>query len=158
MTNNLSRKKAHKSSMLRNLATSLILYERIQTTKAKAAQVKAIVEHLIQIAKRNDLNAKRKLDGYLFDKKASRKVFEILLPRYKDKNFGMIKSYQISRRLGDGAEQVIISLEQAKVSLESENGKENAKKQEIGKNSITSDEPKARKTNAKPRKTAKKDK
>ena len=63
----LSRKKAYRKSTLRNLATSLVLYERIKTTTAKAKELKPVVEHLITIAKKNDLNARRRLMQYLFD-------------------------------------------------------------------------------------------
>lgn len=112
----LSRKKAHRTSTLRNLATSLILYERITTTTAKAKEVKPIVEHLINYAKKNDLNGRRKLLSYLFDENATKKVMEDLIVRYKDIPSGFIRTYKAGTRLGDNAEVTIIELAKNKIS------------------------------------------
>ncbi|MGA2666942.1 MAG: 50S ribosomal protein L17 [Patescibacteria group bacterium] len=110
MPNALSRKKDYRNNLLRNLATSLVLYEHVRTTKAKAKAVKPIVEHLFSIAKRNDLSAKRTLMRYFFDENAVKKIFEVLLPRYKKINSGFIKSYRFGSRVGDNAEIIILEL------------------------------------------------
>lgn len=110
MTKSLSRKDNHRKSLLRNLATSLILYEEIKTTTTKAKEIKPIVEHLIQVAKKNNLAARRRLLGYLFDKKAVEKVFEVFVLRYKKIPSGFIKIYKIAPRLGDNAEMVLVKL------------------------------------------------
>ncbi|MFA6493199.1 MAG: 50S ribosomal protein L17 [Patescibacteria group bacterium] len=115
MANSLSRKKDSRKSLLRNLVTSLVLYEEIKTTEAKAKEVKPIVEHLIFIARKNDLAARRKLLSYLFDKKAVKKVFEVLVPRYKDLNSGYVLSYRIGKRLGDSASLMILKLKEGKL-------------------------------------------
>lgn len=106
----LSRKKASRQSLLRNLATSLVLYERIETTEAKAKEVKPVVEHLIAIAKKKDLAAHRRLLGYLFDENATKKVLEVLVPRYSKLQSGFIKSYRKGVRQGDGAMIMILEL------------------------------------------------
>lgn len=106
----LSRKYANRKSTLRNLATSLVLYERIKTTTAKAKEVKPIVEKLINSARQADLIARRRLLAYLFDKNATKKVLEDILPRYKNIPTGFIKSYKLNPRLGDGAEMTILEL------------------------------------------------
>jgi len=106
----LSRKKAYRTSTLRNLATSLILYEKITTTSAKAKEVKPIVEHLINLSRKKDLTARRRLLGFFFDKNAVKKVLEDLVPRYKDIKTGFIYSYRKGRRLGDAAEMIILEL------------------------------------------------
>lgn len=106
----LSRKTASRRSLLRNLATSLILYERIETTEAKAKEVKSEVEHLLSLAKKNDLAARRRLLGYFFDKNATKKVLEVLLPRYDKLSSGFIKTYRKGKRLGDGAMIMILEL------------------------------------------------
>lgn len=106
----LSRKTAYRRSTLRNLATSLVLYERITTTEAKAKEVKPVVEHLINKARKADLTARRSLLAYFFDENATRKVLEVLIPRYKKINTGFIKSYKLSPRLGDGARMMILEL------------------------------------------------
>lgn len=115
MANSLSRKKDPRRSLLRNLATSLILYEEITTTKAKAKEVKAVVEHLIYKAKKNDLASRRLLLAYLFDKKATKKVFEVMVPRYKKTNSGFILSYKLGQRLGDSAPLVMLKLKEGEV-------------------------------------------
>lgn len=117
--NALSRKKDYRNNVVRNLATSLVLYEKIKTTKAKAKAIKPVVEHLISLAKKNDLTAKRRLNAYLFDENATKKMFEVLLPRYKNINSGFIKSYNLGPRQGDNAEMVLLELassEKEKVS------------------------------------------
>ena len=111
----LSRKTASRKSLLRNLATSLVLYERIETTEAKAKEVKSEVEHLLYVAKKNDLAARRRMLGYFFDKNATKKVLEVLLPRYDKIQSGFIKSYRKGRRLGDGAMIMILELKKEEI-------------------------------------------
>ena len=107
----LSRKKPYRKSLLRNLATSLVLYERITTTTAKAKETKPIVERLINRSKSGDLAARRRLLAYFFDEKATKKVLEVLVPRYKNKKSGFIRIYKLGTRLGDGAEESILELD-----------------------------------------------
>jgi large subunit ribosomal protein L17 len=106
----LSRKTASRKSLLRNLATSLVLYERIETTEAKAKEVKSEVEHLLSVAKKNDLATRRHLLGYFFDKNATKKVLEVLVPRYEKTSSGFIKTYRKGKRLGDNAMIMILEL------------------------------------------------
>lgn len=116
MVNSLSRKKDSRRSLLRNLATSLILYEEITTTKAKAKEVKTVVERLIYRAKKNDLASRRMLLAYLFDKKATKKVLEVIVPRYKKINSGFILTYKLGQRLGDSASLVMLKLREGEVA------------------------------------------
>lgn len=106
----LSRKDNHRKSLMRNLATSLILYEEIKTTKAKAKMTKAIVENLIASAKNNDLVGNRGLKANLLDEKAAKKVREVLISRYKNQSSGLVTIINLGRRSGDGAEMAIIKL------------------------------------------------
>lgn len=110
----LSRKTDYRKSTLRNLATSLILFERITTTVAKAKELKPVVEHLINSARPGDLNGRRKLLSYLFDENAVVKTMDVLLPRYKNIPSGFIKSYKRGSRKGDGAELMILELQKEK--------------------------------------------
>lgn len=112
----LSRKYANRKSLLRNLATSLVLYERITTTTAKAKETKPIVERLINRSKTGDLAARRRLLAYFFDEKATKKVLEVLVPRYKDKKSGFVRIYKLGTRLGDGAEESILELDKAPIA------------------------------------------
>lgn len=139
MKKSLSRKKDSRNSLIRNLATSLILYEQIKTTKAKASQVKPVVEHLLYVAKKDDLNARRMLLAYLFDKKAVDKVFDIYVKRYKDINSGFIKTYQIGNRLGDNSKLVLLRLQEGEpinveeIMKENDGKKNNTSKKQVAK-------------------------
>ena len=128
----LSRKTAYRKSTLRNLATSLILFERISTTTAKAKELKPVVEHLINSARPGDLNGRRKLLAYLFDENAVKKTMDVLLPRYKNTPSGFIKTYKTSRRKGDGAELMILELQKELISsVKPEVKEDNAKTNKV---------------------------
>ena len=131
----LSRKKAHRKSLIRNLVTSFILYERIETSSAKAKEVRPIVERLINLAKKNNLEAKRSLLGYVFSKNAVKKVFEVYVPRYKSKKSGFIKIYKKGPRLGDASQISILEFEKIKETeiKEEENASKNSQKKESEK-------------------------
>ncbi len=96
--------------MLKNLASSVLIYEKVKTTQAKAKAVKPFVEKLISAAKIGDLTARRKLIKALPQKMAIKKAMEILGARYKDRKGGYTRIVKIGRRQGDGAEMVQIEL------------------------------------------------
>ena len=106
----LSRKKSNREHLIRNLATSLVLYETIDTTAPKAKEAKSYLERLISRCKAGDLNSIRKANASLFDKNASNKLISELLPRYKSRNSGFIKSYYLKNRLGDNASMMRLEL------------------------------------------------
>jgi len=106
----LDRKVGPRTALLRGLAVSLILYEKMQTTKAKAKTVKPIVEKLITRGKENTLAARRRLLKYLYKEAAVKKVLEVISPRYKDRKGGYTRIINVGRRQGDGAEIVQIEL------------------------------------------------
>jgi len=106
---NLSRNERRR--FLKNIATSLILYESIKTTEAKAKALAPFVEHLITIGKQKDeLKARRELLRLLFDKNAVEKIIKELKPKYKDRKGGYTQIYKIGFRKGDGASMVYIKL------------------------------------------------
>lgn len=104
----LDRKKEPRKALLRGLATSIIVYEKVETTEAKAKAVKPLVEKLVTTAKKNDLTARRKLLSVLYHKKAVNKALEVLGPRYKDRQGGYTRITKIGKRHGDGADMVQI--------------------------------------------------
>jgi ribosomal protein L17 len=106
----LDRKKGPRELMLRNLASSIILYEKVKTTRAKAAAVRPLVEKLITISKAQDLNARRNLLEVLLQKNAVLKAMEVLGVRYKERNGGYTRTIKLGARQGDGAEMVQIEL------------------------------------------------
>ncbi|OIO51908.1 50S ribosomal protein L17 [Candidatus Peregrinibacteria bacterium CG1_02_41_10] len=107
----LSRDKDHRKMLWRNLATSLILYERIKTTSTKARFVKPRIERMITIVKKKDkMNAIRYLEARLLDSNASRKLMEVLLPLFKDRKGGYTRTIKIGPRSGDAAPMVYLEL------------------------------------------------
>lgn len=104
----LDRKYQPRKALLRGLATNLIIYEKIKTTKAKAKAVKPIVEKLITTSKTNTLASRRKLLAVLYHKKAIAKALEVLGPRYLERKGGYTRIINLGRRQGDGAEIVQI--------------------------------------------------
>ena len=106
----LDRKIGPRKSLIKNLASSLIIHEKIKTTLAKAKFLRPIIENLITIGKKNNLISRRKLMAFFQNEKIVKKILEEISPRYKEKKGGytrIIKGYQ---RKGDSAEMAIIEL------------------------------------------------
>lgn len=104
----LDRKTAARKSLMANLAESVILYERVSTTKAKAKAVKEVVDKLITVAKGGNLAARRSLSKFLYTKNVVKKLIENLAPRYAERNGGYTRIVALPPRKGDGAERAII--------------------------------------------------
>lgn len=103
-----SRKSDNRNHLYRNLATSLVLYEKIETTEAKCKELKKIIDTLITSAKKDNLCARRALKSYLFDDNAVAKMFEVMVPRFADRSSGYTKITKILFRKGDGSLKCII--------------------------------------------------
>ncbi|MBT4384764.1 50S ribosomal protein L17 [Candidatus Peregrinibacteria bacterium] len=107
----LNMQRDHRKALLRNLATSIILFENVKTTSAKAKQVRPIVERLITKAKTKDtVTAIRQIERVVFDDKAGKKLIEVLKDRYKDRPGGYTRIIKLGHRAGDAAEMVQIQL------------------------------------------------
>lgn len=107
----LSRREGDRSRLLKNLASSVIIYEKVKTTRAKAKAVQPIVEHLITISKKKDkLTARRRLLAYLPEKNATAKLMEELTKKYKDKKSGFTRITKLGPRRGDCADMVYVEL------------------------------------------------
>lgn len=106
----LDRQKQPRELMLRNLASSVLIYEKVKTTKAKARAVRSLVEKCITAAKTGDLAARRKLISILPQKMAVKKAMEVLGERYKERNGGYTRTVKLGTRQGDGAEMAQIEL------------------------------------------------
>ena len=100
----LDRKSGPRLALMRNLATSLVLYEHANTTLAKAKAVKPIVEKLITTGKIKTLVSRRKLAAYLTVESAVNKILEELGPRYAERKGGYLRIIKLGTRQGDGAE------------------------------------------------------
>lgn len=97
-------------AMLENLAVSVILYEKVQTTEAKAKAVRSLVEKLITRGRVKTVANKQRLSRVLPDKKAVQKLLDVLGPRYKERKGGYTRVIKIGPRLGDGAKIAQIEL------------------------------------------------
>lgn len=106
----LGRTTAHREMMMRNLVTSLFLYEKIITTAAKAKELRSVAEKMVTLAKREDLHARRQAAEVLNDDKALKKLFDILGARYRDRNGGYTRITKLDYRMGDGAPLAAIEL------------------------------------------------
>lgn len=104
----LSKQKRRKQPELRNQAVSLILHEKIITTKTKAKLLRSVIEKLITTAKRQNLIARKKLISYLPKMGAVRKLMDEIAPRYKERHGGYTRVRKIRVRKGDGAEMAQI--------------------------------------------------
>ncbi len=106
----LGRTTSHRLMMLRNMVTDLFRHERIETTLAKAKELRRFAERLITLGKRGDLQAKREVLKYVMDKSIMRKLFNEIAPRYKDRHGGYVRIYRTGFRKGDGALLSIVEL------------------------------------------------
>lgn len=96
--------KGHQTILIRNLAMSLIIYDKIKTTQTKAKIVKPFVEHLIDVAKNKEKReAIRTIEMLLQHKNASRKLLEVLAPKYQDRKSGYLRTTKLGNRPGDNA-------------------------------------------------------
>ena len=114
----LGRNTAHRRSLLRNLVTSLILEERIETTVPKAKAMRPQVEKMITLGKRGDLPARRQALAYLMTSAAVDKLFDTIGPRFGDRNGGYLRIVRTGFQKGDGAEKAFIELLGAEKQLE----------------------------------------
>ncbi len=100
----------HRTAMLRNLATSLILHGRVETTTSKAKELRRFAEPLITKAKRGDLHARRLVARHIKSDAALAKLFGEIGPRYVERPGGYTRVRQLGHRPGDAAEMAIIEL------------------------------------------------
>jgi large subunit ribosomal protein L17 len=106
----LGRNTAHRRSLLRNLVTSLIVEERIETTIPKAKAMRPHVEKMITLGKRGDLAARRLAGAYLMTKDSVTKLFDTIAPRFGDRNGGYLRIVRTTWQKGDGAEKAFVEL------------------------------------------------
>jgi large subunit ribosomal protein L17 len=106
----LSRKTEHRRALLRNLITSLILEERIETTVAKAKAARELAERMITLGKRGDLHARRLAAGYLLASAAVQKLFDDVAKRYATRTGGYTRIVHTGWRRGDGADTAVLEL------------------------------------------------
>jgi large subunit ribosomal protein L17 len=106
----LHRSSSHRKAMLRNLAVSILLHERVQTTEAKAKEVRRLVERIITWGKRGDLHARRLTARQVRSRTVVKRIFDDLAPRYTNRPGGYTRILKAGFRHGDNAPMVIMEL------------------------------------------------
>ena len=104
----LNRTSSHRKALLMNLSNSLIKHEQITTTLIKAKELRPFVEKILTMGKKADLMSRRRVVSTLQDKKMTKKIFDILAPRYKDRNGGYTRIIKAGFRPGDKADMAYI--------------------------------------------------
>ena len=106
----LGRTTSHRRSLLRNMVTSLIMEERIETTVPKAKALRPSIEKMITLGKKGDLAARRKAAAYVMTDEALAKLFDTLGPRFGDREGGYTRIVRTAWQKGDGADKAFIEL------------------------------------------------
>lgn len=104
----LSRTHEHRKALLRNLATSLIEHERIETTLVKAKEARRLAERMVTFAKRGDVAARRQVARFIHGDQNVRKLFNTIAPWYAERNGGYTRIVRVGRRLGDAGEVALL--------------------------------------------------
>jgi large subunit ribosomal protein L17 len=106
----LHRSSSHRKAMLRNLAVSVLVHERVQTTEAKAKEVRRLVDRIITWGKRGDLHARRLAVRQVGSRTVVKRVFDELGPRYANRPGGYTRILKAGFRHGDNAPMVVMEL------------------------------------------------
>jgi large subunit ribosomal protein L17 len=106
----LSRTASHKKALLANMATSLFRHDRIETTEAKAKELRPYAERLITLARRGGLHARRLAEARLRDRAVTQRLFKELGPRFAARPGGYTRIIKLGHRAGDGADIARIEL------------------------------------------------
>ncbi len=106
----LGRTTSHRRAMFRNMVTSILVEERVETTIQKAKAIRPILEKMITLGKRGDLSARRQAAAYLMTSEALTKLFDTIGPRFGDRPGGYCRIVRTTWQKGDGAERAFIEL------------------------------------------------
>jgi len=104
----LNKTSSHRKAMFMNMSNALIKHEQIITTLAKAKELRRFVEKIITLGKKGDLLSRRKTISTLQDKKMSKKVFDVLSNRYKNRAGGYTRIIKLGNRFGDNSPTAVI--------------------------------------------------
>ena len=110
----LGRKKAPREALIRGLATSFVIYEKIKTTHAKAKVLRPVVEKIITLAKKDTLHNRRQAIKVLYLEDAVKKLFEVIGPKYKERKGGYTRIVKLNPIKNDSAKMSILELVEEK--------------------------------------------
>jgi len=119
----LGRNTSHRRALLRNLTTSVIVEDRVETTVAKAKAVRPHIEKMITLGKKGDLHSRRQALSYLMTDASVERLFDVVAPRYADRQGGYLRIVRSGFRKGDGGEKAFIELLGAEVQLDAKREK-----------------------------------
>ena len=119
----LGRNTSHRRALLRNLVTSVIVEDRVETTLTKAKAVRPLVEKMITLGKNGDLHSRRQALSFLMTDKSVTRLFETVAPRYGDRQGGYLRIIRTGFQQGDGAAKAFIELLGAEKQLDAKRKK-----------------------------------
>ncbi len=108
--NRLSLPADSRKALVKSLVTSLLRFEKIETTEARAKAVRPVAEKMITLAKRGDLHARRQVAAVVNDNAVVSKLFDATAAKYKEKNGGYTRLIKTAPRLGDAAPMAVVEL------------------------------------------------
>src|SRR5665213_2697479 len=114
----LGRNTSHRRALLRNLVTSIIIEDRVETTVTKAKAVRPHVEKMITLGKKGDVHSRRQALSFLMTDTAVTRLFDTVAPRYGDRQGGYLRIVRTGFQKGDGAEKAFIELLGAEKQLD----------------------------------------
>jgi large subunit ribosomal protein L17 len=129
----LGRSPSHRLAMYRNLVTSLLQHERVETTDAKAKEVRRIADRMITLGKRGDLHARRRALRVLRERDVAAKVFDELAERYRTRPGGYTRVLKTRNRVGDAAAMSLVELVEPLEQSKPTGGKKRSKKKAAAK-------------------------
>ena len=109
-TRKLGRATNHRKAMLRGLVTYLLEHGQVETTLARAKEVRSMAEKMITLGKKNTLASRRMALAYITKEDVVKKLFDQIAPQYADRNGGYTTIYRLGPRRGDAAEMALIKL------------------------------------------------
>ncbi|MGI4980357.1 MAG: 50S ribosomal protein L17 [Janthinobacterium lividum] len=131
--NKLGRNPSHRRALLRNLVTSVVIEDRVETTLAKAKAVRPLIEKMITLGKRGDVHSRRQAAAFLMTPESVTRLFATVAPRYGDRQGGYLRIIHTGFRKGDGGEKAVLELLGAEQELgekQQKRAEAKAKKQE----------------------------
>jgi large subunit ribosomal protein L17 len=120
----LGRNPSHRRALLRNLVTSVLIEDRVETTVTKAKAVRPLVEKMITLGKRGDVHARRQALAFMMTPESVTRLFSVVAPRYTDRNGGYLRITRSGFRKGDGGEKAFIELLGAETELDEKRQKQ----------------------------------
>ena len=114
----LGRNTSHRRALLRNLVTSILMEDRVETTVTKAKAARPHVEKMITLGKKGDVHSRRQALSFLQTREAVTRLFDTVAPRYGDRNGGYLRITRSGFQRGDGAEKAFLELLGAEQELD----------------------------------------